>query len=146
MKRSALSIAIVAALVLIGSRPAHAQTEITMIAPGSGDAMPPTSKNRNPDCVVCGSTALAAKSEDSISSISFLLMAPFTLWGSGIGLGREKVRRGADHFVNESIIPWGAGMAVRLSVADAVKIVDGAAAVVVKLGETIGNGDFAPEL
>ena len=38
MKRSALSIAMFATLVLIGSRPAHAQTEITMIAPGSAKA------------------------------------------------------------------------------------------------------------
>src|SRR5258706_13586472 len=50
--------------------------------------MSPTSKKRNPDCVVWGSTALAANCEDSISSISFLLMVPFTfLRGMGKGSG-----------------------------------------------------------
>src|SRR5258708_39145123 len=51
--------------------------------------MSPTSKKRNPDWVVWGSTALAANCEDSISSRSFWVMAPFTfLRGMGIGLGR----------------------------------------------------------
>jgi len=59
-----------------------------VIAPGSGDEMPPTSKNRNPDCVLCGSTARASNCDDSISSICFLLIAPFTFSGSGSGLGR----------------------------------------------------------
>ncbi len=61
---------------------------MSMVAPARGDEMPPTSKNKNPDCVVCGSTALAANCEDSISSISFLLIPPFALCGNGIGLGR----------------------------------------------------------
>src|SRR5207249_363906 len=61
---------------------------MSMFAPGRGEAMPPTSKKRKPDCVPCGSTALAANCDESISSISFLLMPPFTLCGRGIGLGR----------------------------------------------------------
>ena len=53
--------------------------------------MSPTSKNRNPDWVPRGSTALAANCEDSISSISFLLTVPFTLCGRGIGRGLGRV-------------------------------------------------------
>src|SRR5258707_11134418 len=64
---------------------------MTMLAPDRTDEIPATSKERNPDCVVCGSTALAANWEDSVSSISFLVISPFTLCGRGIGLGRVLV-------------------------------------------------------
>src|ERR1700733_8782987 len=58
-----------------------------MWAPERGASMSSTSKKKNPDCVVRGSTALAANWEDSISSSSFLLTAPFTFL-CGIGNGR----------------------------------------------------------
>src|SRR5579864_4186242 len=64
---------------------------ISKSPPASGDEMSSTSKNRNPDCVACGSTALAANCDDSISCISFWLIAPLTFprgmgMGSGTGL------------------------------------------------------------
>src|ERR1700674_1875725 len=50
--------------------------------------MSSTSKKKNPDWVVWGSTALAANWEDSISSRSFWLIAPFTFFcGMGTGMG-----------------------------------------------------------
>src|SRR5258706_11867138 len=49
--------------------------------------MSPTSKKRNPDCVVWGSAALAANCEDSILFISFLLVVPFPFL-RGMGKGR----------------------------------------------------------
>src|ERR1700689_4568012 len=59
-----------------------------MCARARGASMSATSKKRNPDCVVRGSTALAANWEDSISSSSFLLRVPFTfLCGTGNGRG-----------------------------------------------------------
>src|SRR5271165_1034021 len=69
------------------SLPLASATPVTsMFAPDKGDEIPPTSKKRKPDWVPCGSTALAANWEDSISSICFLLIAPFTFErGRGIG-------------------------------------------------------------
>src|SRR6266496_3181473 len=73
----------------INSEPLASATPVmSMLAPRRGELIPPMSKKRNPDWVECGSTALAANCEESISSISFLLTPVFTLCGSGIGLGR----------------------------------------------------------
>src|SRR5579863_4307634 len=59
-----------------------------MSAPDSGDLMSLQLKKRKPDGVVWGSTALAANCEDSISSLSFWLIVPFTFFcGMGIGMG-----------------------------------------------------------
>lgn len=64
----------------------------------------------------------------------------------GIGMGRQEIGRAADHFIDQSVIPRRAGVTVQLAIADAIKIIERAAAVIFELVEAIWNGDFLPDL
>jgi hypothetical protein len=63
-----------------------------------------------------------------------------------IRMGRQEIGRAADHFVNQPVIPRRSGVAVRFAVADAIKIIERAAAVIFELVEAIRNRDFLPDL